>query len=322
MTYSKQASELPAKRSPQVTHDGFYRALEERFRGSRELVTSRLRVYLSFIKPLTSIYDRPAAVDLGCGRGEWLELLTDNGFDARGVDLDVGMLAASYERGLNVTTGDAISFLKDLPNESQSIVSGFHITEHLTFSELQTLVEQALRVLKPAGLLILETPNAENIKVASLGFYLDPTHRHPLHPDLLLFLTKYHGFDRTKLLRLQENPDLLKSRAVSLDQVLGGASPDYAVIAQKAADESTARLFDVEFNKEFGLSADELIRRFDEQLVKQNERVTALEHRRAALDASLRQELDAVYASTSWRITAPLRSASRAINRLLRGRRA
>lgn len=267
-----------AREAGQATDEKFYHAFEERYRGSRQLIGSRVRVYLPFIEPLKSIDGHPQAVDLGCGRGEWLELLTENGFDAQGVDLDAGMLAACYQRGLHVTQGDAISFLKALPNESQSIVSGFHIAEHLPFSELQTLVEQSFRVLKPAGLLILETPNPENIKVSTLTFYIDPTHRNPLPPDYLSFLPEYYGFERVKVVRLQESPELSEQQTVSLDHVLSGVSPDYAVIAQKAGG-AFRRLFDGEFDKDFGLGAPVLIGRFDRQLVEQRERTAALEAR-------------------------------------------
>jgi SAM-dependent methyltransferase len=348
MTGRTQATQLCALRPQQVTREGFYRAFEERFRGSRELIRSRLRIYLPFIEPLKSIDDYLPAVDLGCGRGEWLELLKDSGFDAQGVDLDDGMLAACSANGLRVTKGDAIAFLKELPNESQSVVSGFHIAEHLPFSQLQILVEEALRVLKPAGLLILETPNPENIKVSSLTFYLDPTHHHPLPPELLSFLPEYYGFARIKVVRLQENQELLESQAASLDQVLGGVSPDYAVIGQKAADEAVARLFDSEFDKDFGLGAHVLVRRFDRQLAAQNERAAALEarvdERADALETRVDERADAletrvdeqlaalaadiliknaaladIYASTSWRITAPMRLVWRAVRRSVRG---
>jgi hypothetical protein len=112
-----------------------------------------------------------------------------------------------------------------------------------------------------------------------MTFYYDPTHRHPLPPELLSFLTEYYGFKRVKVVRLQEWRGLSTSQSTSLDQVLGGASPDYAVIAQKAADGSVARLFDNAFNKEFGLDAHVLVGRFDRQLIAQNERVAALEVR-------------------------------------------
>src|SRR5215469_3508512 len=157
MADRKRCSRASAQSGLPATHDGFYRAFEERFRGSREAIRSRLQIYLPFIEPLKSIDDHPAAVDIGCGRGEWLELVTNNGFDARGVDLDEGMLEACYENGLRATKEDGIAFLEKLPNESQLIVSGFHIAEHLPFAQLQILIQQALRVLKPGGLLILET---------------------------------------------------------------------------------------------------------------------------------------------------------------------
>ena len=186
--------------------DRFYRAFEDRFRGSRELIKSRLRVYLPFIEPLTSIYGTCKAVDLGCGRGEWLELLVESGFEATGVDSDEGMLAACAERALPAERGDAISHLRRLPDNTIAVVSGFHVAEHLSFADLQTLVQEAVRVLKPAGLLILETPNPENLMVGTSGFYCDPTHHRPIPPTLLSFLAEFFGFARLKVLRLQERP--------------------------------------------------------------------------------------------------------------------
>lgn len=243
--------------------DDFYRAFEEKHRGSRELIKSRLRVYMPFIEPLLSIYEKPKAIDLGCGRGEWLELLQESGFDAQGVDLDDGMLAACRDLGLNVATADAVAALKALPDASQIVVSGFHIAEHIQFSDLQTLVQEALRVLNPAGLLILETPNPENIVVGTCNFYLDPTHRQPIPPQLMAFLPEYYGFARTKILRLQEAADLSDVRVLSLKDVLGGASPDYAVVAQKAADENILAATSQAFEPEYGISLEALADRYD-----------------------------------------------------------
>jgi O-antigen chain-terminating methyltransferase len=249
--------------SGQQRHEDFYRAFEDRFRGSRELILSRLQVYLPFINPLKQISSAVPAVDLGCGRGEWLELLKENGFEGQGVDLDAGMLRSCHERGLRAIQGDAIEFLKQLPSESQLIISGFHIVEHLPFEHLQTLVVEALRVLRPAGLLILETPNPENFKVSSVGFYTDPSHRNPLPPDLLAFIPEHYGFSRVKIIRLQENSALQNAKYVSLDQVLGGASPDYAVVAQKQADVSLLDAFDGAFQREYGLSISVLLDSYD-----------------------------------------------------------
>lgn len=299
-------------------HDSFYRAFEEKHRGSRESVKSRQRVYLPFIEPLRSIYSDTRAIDLGCGRGEWLELLKESGFDAQGVDLDEGMLAACRERGLNVETADVLVALKALPDESQLVVSGFHIAEHLPFPDLQTLVQEALRVLKPAGLLILETPNPENIVVGSCNFYLDPTHQRPIPPQLLSFLPEHYGFARSKLLRLQESVDLSEGRAPSLKDVLGGVSPDYAIVAQKAADESTLAAMRSAFEPEHGISLEALADRYDRQAEMVAHaaefKAAAQEQRAIAAEQAAQhwhEHVLALHASKSWQITRPLRALRR-----------
>ncbi|ART47158.1 class I SAM-dependent methyltransferase [Acidovorax carolinensis] len=268
--------------------DDFYRAFEERYRGSRELIKTRLRVYLPFIEPLLSLYKDAQAIDLGCGRGEWLELLKESGFDGHGVDLDESMLAACRERRLNVATQDALATLKALPDESQVIVSGFHIAEHLPFSNLQLLVQEALRVLKPAGLLILETPNPENITVGTANFYLDPTHQRPIPPLLLSFLPEHYGYAKVKVLRLQEDKSLAGKAQTSLGDVLGGVSPDYAVVAQKYANAPFLACNSVAFEHEYGLTLDVLTRQFDQQAQQASARAAIAEAEAQAQQASAR----------------------------------
>jgi SAM-dependent methyltransferase len=150
---------------------GFYQALEARYRGSRECIKERFRIYLPFLTPWLEL-DRSAEVaDLGCGRGEWLELLQEHGFKARGVDVDGDMLDCCAKNGFSVEKAEAVTFLKSLSDDSQAVVSAFHVVEHITFEHLQMLVSEAFRVLKPGGLLILETPNPENILVSTKNFY-------------------------------------------------------------------------------------------------------------------------------------------------------
>ena len=260
----------------------FYPAFEDRYRGSRELIRGRLTVYLPFIKPLLELYQPAVALDLGCGRGEWLELLRDNNFQPYGVDLDGGMLAACTERGLTVTHGDAIAYLKSLGDDSQCIVSGFHIAEHIAFDDLEKLIIQSLRVLKPGGLLILETPNPENVVVGTNSFYLDPTHQRPIPPQLLSFLAEYQGFVRVHTVRLQEQRELHERSDIGLMDVLGGVSPDYSVIAQKAAAPAILAKFDVPFATHYGIELYELAVRYDGML---DRRMSAIDQRLANVEA-------------------------------------
>jgi SAM-dependent methyltransferase len=241
----------------------FYRTFEDRYRGSRELIKSRLRIYLPFITPLISIYKECKVVDLGCGRGEWLELMSEIGVEAHGVDIDEEMLNGCCQRSLSVSREDAIEYLKEQPDESVAVISGFHIAEHLQFDRLQALATESFRVLRPGGLLILETPNIENLVVGTTGFYLDPTHYRPIPPTLLSFLTDYSGFARTKIVHLQESPELVDKKDIRLLDIITGVSPDYAVIAQKDAPNELLSLFDAAFNKEYGLTLEDLAMRYE-----------------------------------------------------------
>jgi O-antigen chain-terminating methyltransferase len=235
---------------------------------------------MPFIQKIQEVHPNATALDLGCGRGEWLELLKDHQLSASGIDLDDGMLSACRSRGLNVQTGDAIAHLKSLPADSLSIVSGFHIAEHLSLGDLEALIKEALRVLKPAGLLILEAPNTENLVVGTSSFYLDPTHQRPLPSALLSFLVGYLGFTRSKVLGVQESVPLREEHGpTSLFAVLSGVSPDYAVIAQKAGGPKEIRAFDAAFEKEYGLKLEDLANRYQKQ-IDELTRKTELSHQR------------------------------------------
>ena len=261
----------------------FYQAFEGRFRGSSKLIKSRLAVYLPFLEPLKMLDDAPQALDLGCGRGEWLELLQDRGFKAKGVDFDEGMLLACQQRQLDVVKDDALAYLQGVATASVSVVSAFHVIEHISFDVLYQLVSEALRVLKPGGLLILETPNSENLLVASSSFYLDPSHQRPLPSDLVAFLAEYNGFARVKTLFLQEPPDVLASEQTNLSMVLEGVSSDYAVVAQKKAGPKAAALFDLPFEREYGVRLMTLVERYDQENQSQKEALQAASQQIAQL---------------------------------------
>jgi SAM-dependent methyltransferase len=212
----------------------FYRAFEDRFRGSRDEIKKRLECYKPYLNYIKNNHDNnPLAIDIGCGRGEWLEILSSFNIKGTGIDLDSGMLKACIEMNLDVVKGDGITYLKDIQSDSISIVSAFHVVEHINFKQLTELVNEAFRVLKRGGILILETPNPENIIVGINNFYLDPTHEKPIPHQFLKFFTTYCGFSQSIAIGVNgHNED-----PVSFYDLISGVSPDYAVISLKGSND-------------------------------------------------------------------------------------
>jgi O-antigen chain-terminating methyltransferase len=294
-----------------MNNQHFYRAFEDRYRGSRELIKQRLTAYLPFINALKQANGQNAtALDIGCGRGEWLELLTEQGLNAKGIDLDQGMLQACYQQGLNVEHANGITRLAELESNTLDIISAFHVVEHLTFEDLQTLITQAHRVLTPGGLLILETPNPENLAVAAYSFYMDPTHIKPIPPDLLAFTTEYAGFIQNKILRLQQPNDAHEQ--TNLYCVIHSVSPDYAVVAQKLADTPKLRHFINAFKQEYGISLNQMLHKYDQQTHSLQHTATQAEAKATQAEAKVTQaeaRLNALLNSKSWTWTQPIRNA-------------
>lgn len=300
-----------------------YKIFEDTYRGSTESIDARLAAYDGLLKPLANLYPGGRLLDLGCGRGEWMRYAARFGFEVHGVDLNEQMLEQARADNLKVTHGDAIEALKQQADHSLACVSAFHLVEHIPFEVLTELVRHARRVLAPGGLLVMETPNPENIAVGTNTFYIDPTHQRPIPPELLSFLPQPLGFARTVILRLnQENPQIASSDSISLTDVLYGASRDYAVIAQTPAQgpvtEQAMAQFDQAFLAGQGIATRHLSLRFDSQMLSLKAQVNHLyeslhhEHARARL-YQLRYEenskrLEEIYSSSSWRLSKPIRA--------------
>lgn len=186
--------------------DAMYVNFEERFRGSRQEIKDRIRVYLPHVQKSVDACGNLPVLDVGCGRGEWLEFLSENGIKAQGLDLNRVMVSQCRELGLDVIEADAIAFLRGLETGSLSVLSGFHIVEHLPFRTVIALFDEAFRVLAPGGMVVFETPNPENIMVGACTFYTDPTHERPIPPVTLSYLVEARGFSRVEILRLNLNP--------------------------------------------------------------------------------------------------------------------
>lgn len=216
--------------------DTFYTEFERSFRGAREDIRNRLKVYLPYLEQFRG--DAAARiVDVGCGRGEWLELLGAEGFKAIGVDMNDAMVSDCRGRGLSAECGDAIAYLRRQPEGSLAAVTGFHIIEHLPFETLVALIDAALHAVRKDGIVIFETPNPENLMVGACNFYTDPTHLHPVVPAVAEFMARQRGFARAEILRLHPYPadlQLVEDSEVArrVNQALYGPQ-DYAVLAWK-----------------------------------------------------------------------------------------
>lgn len=203
------------------------------------------------------------AIDLGCGRCEWLEISKQYSIDITGVDTDDWIVNQALSSGYKVKKQDAVSYLKKTAPESISLITAFHIIEHLEFDYLIELLCQAHRCLTPGGIIIIETPNPENLYTASVGFNLDPTHRKPLPPELLSFVVTEAGFERTNILRLNESR--INQAKATLVDVIYNVSPDFSVIAQKKGRSNSSKI-DSFFSANAGLSLNKLAHNYDENI--------------------------------------------------------
>jgi SAM-dependent methyltransferase len=217
--------------------DSLYVAFEDRFRGSRSDIRERQRAHLPLLHDgLAGSEDRPI-VDIGAGRGEWLELLREERLQATGVDVNDGMVKLCTSLGLNCVQDDALGYLRRLADNSLGAVTGFHIIEHLHFKTFVALLDESRRVLKPGGLILFETPNPANLLVGSRWFYLDPTHRNPMPAEMTAMIAEARGFVQVDIHELHPMPARFSARdevlAAQLDRIFYGPQ-DYAIVARKA----------------------------------------------------------------------------------------
>jgi O-antigen chain-terminating methyltransferase len=181
--------------------EAMYIALEDQFRGSREEIKERLQAYLPYLEE-AQLREGDVVLDVGCGRGEWLELMRERGVPAHGIETNRVLVEQGRGRGLDVRSAEGLDYLRSLPDGSVAVLTAFHVLEHLPLPVLLAFLDETTRVLRPGGLAIFETPNPENIVVGSCNFYIDPTHQKPLFPGTIQFLVEQRGLVRVELLRL------------------------------------------------------------------------------------------------------------------------
>ena len=198
--------------------DDDYREFEELFRGSEDFIAARQRRYLGVIG------DCAPALDVGCGRGEFLDVLAEAGIGAVGVDSDAGMVARCRAKGHESTVlGDGVVHLEGLDDASLGLVFSAQVIEHMPPDVLKRFLALAARKLRPGGLLVAETVNPHSA-AALKAFWVDITHQHPLFPETMLALCRIAGFDAAYVFHPNGAGD------IEADRFTTG---EYAVVARR-----------------------------------------------------------------------------------------
>jgi SAM-dependent methyltransferase len=166
-----------------------YLLFESVFRGDETLILERQRPYLNYIEPSDVV------VDIGCGRGEMLDLLAASGIKALGVDLDEGMIAHCRSKGHDVALVDALEWLRQQGEQTIDVIFSAQVIEHIPYTGLLEFIRESRRVLRPGGRWIAETVNPHSV-AAWKTFWTDLSHERPIFPESLLMLCMGAGFDR------------------------------------------------------------------------------------------------------------------------------
>ena len=222
-----------------------YVGFEDAFRGSSHDIQARLRDYVPIFAGASDV------LDIGCGRGEFLGLLRENGISGRGIDLNDAMVAVCREKGFEATRADALSYLRGLPSGSLGGLFAAQVVEHLEPAYLTRLLEAAFDALRPGAPIVLETINPACWFAFFESYIRDITHVRPLHPDTLKFLLIASGFQQidiqyrapypeheklqplAKSDRLGDSVDTINANVEKVNRLLF-THLDYAAVARRA----------------------------------------------------------------------------------------
>ncbi|MEA2268813.1 MAG: hypothetical protein QOC64_1423 [Solirubrobacteraceae bacterium] len=194
-----------------------YRGFEDIFRGSEDHVRAQQRMYLDLFAGCDWV------LDVGCGRGEFLDALRERGISARGLDMDSTMVERVREKGHEVELTDAASYLRGLDDDTVPGLFAAQVIEHLSAEQLSEFLELAHAKLAPGGLAVLETVNPHS-PAAMKAFWTDTTHHHPLFPEVALAHCRLAGFDSGEIVFRDRTEDF--DRDVYVNR-------DYAVVVRK-----------------------------------------------------------------------------------------
>lgn len=205
---------------PRAGEDQSYRyvAFENRFRGSMDEIRTRVAAYLPYFEDASDV------LDVGCGRGEFLDALRERGIRASGVDINQDMVELCRARGLDVVQGDALDHLERLDDGALGGLFAAQVVEHLEPSRLVAFIDAAHRKLRPGAPLALETINVASWSAFFRSYIRDLTHARPVHPETLQFLVSTAGFRKARIVYRSPYPE--EERLRQVDQLRTGAPTD------------------------------------------------------------------------------------------------
>jgi glycosyltransferase involved in cell wall biosynthesis/2-polyprenyl-3-methyl-5-hydroxy-6-metoxy-1,4-benzoquinol methylase len=196
---------------------GGYASFEDIFRGPEEMIRDRFVPYLEILA------DHAPVLDVGCGRGELLDLLAKVEIFAKGVDVDESMVARGRAKGYEIIHQDGIDYLSGLAEGSLGAVFSAQVIEHLAPESVFRLLSESFRALRLGGIMVLETVNPYSVQ-AFKAFWTDLTHRHPIYPEALVVYCAESGFDEATVMFPNGSGDLARDR---------WSEGEYAIIARK-----------------------------------------------------------------------------------------
>ncbi|MSQ15728.1 MAG: class I SAM-dependent methyltransferase [Dehalococcoidia bacterium] len=213
-------------------------AFSQRFRGHVDRIKEQQRYYLEYFVNVDDV------LDIGCGRGEFLDLLKEVGIRARGVDLDAEMVQYCLDRGQDAVHGDALAYLSSLPDNALGGVFSAQVIEHLPPAVLIDLVNLSYNKLVPGGVFLAETNNPMCFLAMSTHFAIDLTHERPIHPETIKFLMESAGFTEVTVRYTSPVPEELRLQMLkTMDEGQPGRSPAWVTTINGDLEKLNSMLF-------------------------------------------------------------------------------
>ena len=218
-----------------------YVAFEDRFRGESSALSALQADYVTKFPPPA---EPGAIVDVGCGRGEMLEVLRDAGHEIVGIDLDENMVEVCRTKGLPVLRGDGSSWLELCDRGTLKGIFSAQVIEHLLTPEIERFLHASLVALRPGGVLVMETINPRSLHALGNHFFADVSHVRPIHPETLRFMCEQTGFADVALVELSPHPAVASANELGHEPVEDAVRQlvssvfgfqDYAIVATKGS---------------------------------------------------------------------------------------